>query len=106
MLEKRGHTVYIFTVKHPKAEEEDRVYRIFSFQFPNEPQHRIGMFTDKQIYDIVRPLNLDIIHTHTEFSLYLASRRVSKKFHIPSIHTIHSYYPDYVYYTPLPVRLG
>jgi 1,2-diacylglycerol 3-alpha-glucosyltransferase len=104
-LEQRGHNVYIFTVKHTKAEEEEKVFRIFSVQFPNEPQHRIGMFIDKQIYDIVRPLNLDIIHTQTEFSLYLASRRVSKKFHIPSIHTLHSYYPDYLNYAPLPLRL-
>jgi 1,2-diacylglycerol 3-alpha-glucosyltransferase len=104
-LEQKGHNVYIFTVKHPKAEEEKGVYRLLSVQFPKEPQHRIGMFIDKQVYDIVRPLNLDIIHTHTEFSLYLASRRVSKKFHIPSVHTLHSYYPDYLKYAPLPLRL-
>jgi len=104
-LEQKGHNVYIFTVKHPKAEEEKGVYRLLSVQFPKEPQHRIGMFIDKQVYDIVRPLSLDIIHTHTEFSLYLASRRVSKKFHIPSVHTLHSYYPDYLKYAPLPLRL-
>jgi 1,2-diacylglycerol 3-alpha-glucosyltransferase len=99
-LEQRGHKVYIFTVKHPKAKEEEGVFRLLSVQFPKEPQHRIGVFFDKQIYDIVKPLNLDIIHTQTEFSLYLASRRVSKKFHIPSIHTLHSYYPDYGNYSP------
>jgi len=104
-LEQKGHNVYIFTVKHPKAEEEKGVYRLLSVQFPKEPQHRIGMFIDKQVHNIVRPLNLDIIHAHTEFSLYLASRRVSKKFHIPSVHTLHSYYPDYLKYAPLPLRL-
>ena len=105
-LQALGHNVYIFTVKHPLArEEEEGVYRVLSFQFPTEPQHRIGMFLTKQIYDMVRPLNLDIIHTHSEFSLYLASRQVSKKFNIPSIHTLHSYYPDYVHYLPPPVNL-
>jgi 1,2-diacylglycerol 3-alpha-glucosyltransferase len=99
-LEQRGHKVYIFTVKHPKAKEEKNVFRFLSVQFPKEPQHRIGMFIYKQIYNIVQPLNLDIIHTHTEFSLYLASRMVSKKFNIPSIHTLHSYYPDYLNYAP------
>jgi len=99
-LEQKGHKAYVFTVKHPKAQEEDGVFRLLSVQFPNEPQHRIGMFVNKQIYDMVRPLKLDIIHTHSEFSLYLASRRVSKKFGIPSIHTLHSYYPDYIYYLP------
>jgi 1,2-diacylglycerol 3-alpha-glucosyltransferase len=99
-LESRGHNVYIFTVKYPKAKEEKNVYRLLSVQFPKEPQHRIGMFIYKQLYDTVRPLNLNIIHTQTEFSLYLASRMVSKKFNIPSIHTLHSYYPDYLNYTP------
>ncbi|MDR0598839.1 MAG: glycosyltransferase [Treponema sp.] len=99
-LAARGHRVYIFTVKHPKAEEEEGVFRLPSFQFPAEPQHRIGVFLDKQVIDKARPLNLDIIHTHSEFSLYLASRRVSKKLGIPSIHTLHTYYPDYLHYIP------
>ena len=103
-LEQRGHKAYIFTVKHPKAEDEKDVYRLLSVQFPKEPQHRIGVFIDKQIYDIVRPLNLDIIHTQTEFSLYLASRKVSKKYHIPSVHTLHSYYPDYINYAPFALK--
>jgi 1,2-diacylglycerol 3-alpha-glucosyltransferase len=100
-LEQRGHKVYIFTVKHPKAKEEKDVFRFLSVQFPKEPQHRIGMFIYNQLLNIARPLNLDIIHTQTEFSLYLASRMLSKKLNIPSIHTLHSYYPDYLNYTPL-----
>jgi len=100
-LEQKGHKVYIFTVKHPNAKEEKNVFRLLSVQFPKEPQHRIGMFIYKQLFNIVQPLNLDIIHTQTEFSLYLASRMLSKKLNIPSIHTLHSYYPDYLNYTPL-----
>ena len=104
-LEKRGHRVFIFTVQHPNAAAEEGVYRVASFQFPNEPQHRVGVFIEKQIIDAARPLNLDIIHTHSEFSLYLASRRVSRKLNIPSIHTLHTYYPDYIYYLPLLAEL-
>ncbi|MDR2364066.1 MAG: glycosyltransferase [Spirochaetaceae bacterium] len=100
-LEKRGHRAYVFTVQHPYAVDEPGVFRIKSIQFPNEPQHRIGLFIEKQLIDIARPLNLDIIHTHSEFSLFLASRRVSKKLNIPSIHTLHTYYQDYLYYVPL-----
>jgi len=104
-LEKRGHQVYVFTVKHPKAAaEEDGVFRLPSVQFPKEPQHRIGMFLNKLLFDMVRPLNLDIIHTHSEFSLYLASRMVCKKFKIPAVHTLHTFYPDYTNYLPPPVK--
>jgi 1,2-diacylglycerol 3-alpha-glucosyltransferase len=100
-LEKRGHRPYVFTVQHPKAVPEENVFRVKSFQFPAEPQHRIGFFIEKQVIDLARPLNLDIIHTHTEFSLHIASRGVSKKLNIPSIHTLHTYYQDYLYYTRL-----
>jgi 1,2-diacylglycerol 3-alpha-glucosyltransferase len=104
-LEKRGHRAYVFTVQHPYAVEEPGVFRVKSIQFPNEPQHRIGVFIEKQLIDAARPLNLDIIHTHSEFSLLLASRVVSKKLNIPSIHTLHTYYQDYLYYAPLPLAM-
>jgi 1,2-diacylglycerol 3-alpha-glucosyltransferase len=104
-LEKRGHRAYVFTVQHPYAVEEPGVFRVKSIQFPNEPQHRIGVFIEKQIIDIARPLNLDIIHTHSEFSLMLASRGVSRRLHIPSVHTLHTYYQDYLYYAPLLLEL-
>ena len=100
-LERQGHRAYVFTVQHPNAVPEDGVFRIKSFQFPNEPQHRIGVFIEKQMIDLARPLNLDIIHTHSEFSLYIASRRVSKILNVPSVHTLHTYYRDYLYYAPL-----
>jgi len=104
-LEQRGHNVYIFTVAHPNAVHEDRVFRFPSVMFINEPQHRIGLVANKQVFDIVRPLNLDIIHTQTEFSLYFASRQVSKKFNIPSIHTMHTFWVDYIDYLPLMLKL-
>ena len=100
-LEKRGHQVFVFTVQHPDAQPEDGVYRIPSIKFPNEPQHRIGFFFEPKVVKIARNLNLDIIHSHSEFSLHLAAKAVQKKLHIPSVHTIHTYYEDYLYYVPL-----
>jgi 1,2-diacylglycerol 3-alpha-glucosyltransferase len=99
-LEKRGHRAFVFTVRHPHAADEEGVFRIKSFQFPNEPQHRIGIFIEEQIIQAARSLNIDIIHSHTEFSLYLASRGVSRRLKIPSVHTLHTYYQDYLYYAP------
>jgi len=99
-LEKRGHNAYVFTVQHPNAIEEENIYRVSSIQFPNEPQHRIGFFNIEHMIKKIRSLNIDIIHTHTEFSLYLASRMVSRRLKIPSVHTLHTYYKDYLKYVP------
>ncbi|MCL2801234.1 MAG: glycosyltransferase family 4 protein [Treponema sp.] len=103
-LEKRGHTVYVFTVQHPNAVDEENVIRTSSFQFPNEPQHRVGVFIAEQMIKKMRSLNIDIIHAHTEFSLYLASRIVSRKLKIPSVHTLHTFYKDYLKYAPFPMN--
>ncbi len=100
-LEKRGHAVFVFTVDHPDAVSEANVYRIRSIQFPKEPQHRIGVFIEREVVKKAREFDLDIVHSHTEFSLYLAARAVSKKLGLPSVHTIHTYYEDYLYYVPL-----
>ncbi|GHU98695.1 glycosyl transferase [Spirochaetia bacterium] len=99
-LEKRGHRAYVFTVQHPAAVPEEGVFRFKSIQFPTEPQHRIGLFIEKQVIDIARPLNLDVIHSHTEFSLFMAATAVAKKLNIPQVHTLHTYYEDYLYYIP------
>lgn len=100
-LEEQGHQVFVFTIKHPDAKKEEGVYRLHSFQFPNEPQHRIGIFFEQKIIRVVKDLHLDIIHTHSEFSLYVAARAVSRKLGLPHVHTLHTFYQDYLYYVPL-----
>ena len=100
-LEKRGHDVFVFTVNHPDAVAEERVYRIRSIQFPNEPQHRIGFFLRWEIVKQAAAWKLDIVHSHTEFSLLIAAKLVARKLGIPIVHTMHTYYQDYLYYVPL-----
>ncbi|MDR1127267.1 MAG: glycosyltransferase [Treponema sp.] len=100
-LEKLGHRVYIFTIQYPNAKDEEGVFRVVSFQFPAEPQHRVGIFLEKELIFIAKSLKLDVIHTHTEFSLYLAARLICRKLGVPFVHTLHTYYPDYIYYIPI-----
>ncbi len=47
---------------------------------------------------MIKKLNLDLIHTHTEFSLGLFGKYMSKQLQIPNIHTYHTMYEDYVHY--------
>lgn len=98
-LEKQGHTVFVFTVTNPKIKENEKnVIRIKSIPFFKLKERRIGLpFVNIWIKRIKR-LNLDIIHTQTEFSLGHLGRKVSKKLEIPLIHTYHTIYEDYAHY--------
>ncbi len=100
-LERRGHQVFVFTVSHPEAVPEEGVYRIPSIQFPTEPQHRIGFFLRYEIVKKAAEFKLDIVHSHTEFSLLIAAKLVARRLGIPIVHTMHTYYQDYLYYVPL-----
>lgn len=100
-LRKQGHTVYIFTTTDPNADresEEGRVFRLPSIPFVFFPERRVAVAGMNKFIKLVGRLNLDIIHTHTEFSLGLLGKRIAKKYHIPSIHTYHTMYVDYLHY--------
>ena len=100
-LKERGHNVYIFTVEHPEAMPMDNVFRLPSIKFIWEPQHRLGFPVSPTITKKVKKLNLDIIHSHTEFSLLTYARYISKKLKIPTVHTTHTFYEEYLHYVPL-----
>ena len=100
-LEERGHHVYIFTPSDPRcgADYDDlRVYRVPSVPVHFVQDYRAGYvfspFLAKKIVD----LDLDIIHTQTEFCLGALGRFISTTQGIPLVHTYHTMYEDYVHY--------
>lgn len=56
------------------------------------------MFYHPRIAKEIRGLNLDVIHTHTEFSLGIFGRSMAKALDIPVVHTMHTIYEDYTHY--------
>jgi 1,2-diacylglycerol 3-alpha-glucosyltransferase len=98
-LEALGHTVYVFTTTTPGSPEyEYNVFRVPSLPFILITERRIGMFYLPKLAGIIKKLNLDIIHTHTEFSLGIFGRIMAKELKIPMIHTYHTIYEDYTHY--------
>lgn len=98
-LEALGHTVYVFTTTTPGAPEyEYNVFRVPSLPFILITERRIGMFYQPKLAGTIKKLNLDIIHTHTEFSLGIFGRIMAKELKIPMIHTYHTIYEDYTHY--------
>lgn len=91
-----GHEVYIFTTTDPKANhKEENIYRIPSLPFVSE--RRIGVCLI-HLKKLIMQLELNVIHTHTEFSLGWYGRRLAKELDIPLIHTMHTIYEEYTHY--------
>ena len=98
-LEKRGHNVYVFTTTTPGApDHEYNVFRVPSIPFILITERRVGLFYQPKLAHIIKKLNLDIIHTHTEFSLGIFGRIMARELKLPVVHTYHTIYEDYTHY--------
>ena len=98
-LAKLGHKVYVFTTSDPKAKEAlPRVYRLPSMPFTFLPSHRVALVYPPRLLVNLKKFNLDIIHTQSEFPIGIFGRIVASFYKIPSVHTYHTMYEDYVHY--------
>ena len=98
-LERYGHEVYIFTTTDPKASKEEvNIIRMPSVPFISFKERRIVVRGMWFAYLTAKELELDLIHTHTEFGAGLLGKWVGKRLEIPVIHTYHTMYEDYIHY--------
>ena len=101
VLEDRGHSVFIFTTTDPhlpKGAIEPNVFRVASVPFVSFTDRRIAFRGVFQATKIAKEVQLDIVHTQTEFSMGMIGKYVSKSLNIPAIHTYHTNYEDYLHY--------
>jgi 1,2-diacylglycerol 3-alpha-glucosyltransferase len=98
-LERKGHKAIIVTVDTPGCSEEDStVYRFPSIPFNSASGFRLGLVNQRAVNRIVREEKLDILHTHTEFSLGWAAKRAARTIGLPLVHTAHTMYEEYRHY--------
>lgn len=100
-LREKGHNVYIFTPSDPRCEgqgEEKDIFRLPSVPVWFVRDYRAGYIFPPHILKKVQKLELDIIHTQTEFPLGFLGRLASTNQGIPMVHTYHTMYEDYVHY--------
>lgn len=94
-LMKRGHRVYLFTTTDPQqAKDERQIIRIPSIPFVSSK--RVAINYNPLLSRRVGELNLDVIHTHTEFGLGIFGRSVAKLSKIPHVHTYHTVYEEWM----------
>lgn len=101
-LRKLGHNVYIFTPNDNGIDKTDisekYIYRFPSMPFVFSRNHRMTLVYPPKLLLTFRKLNLDIVHTQTEFSIGFLGRLVADFYDLPSVHTYHTMYEDYVHY--------
>ena len=100
-LEKQGHNVFIFTTTDPhlkKGTIEPNVFRFGSIPFVSFTDRRIAVRGFFEATKVAKEVQLDIVHTHTEFALGMIGKYVARQLNIPAIHTYHTLYEDYLHY--------
>jgi len=98
-LEKKGHLVVVVTVAVPNYEEKDpHILRIASIKLGLGTEQRIGLVQQKKINNFLKEHEIELIHTHTEFSLGFSGKAAAKKFKLPHVHTTHTMWEDYRHY--------
>ena len=100
-LEKKGHAVYVFACSNPALKylpDIPNTFRLPSAPFIFLPSRRFAVVYQKSVAHKIGSLNLDIIHTNTEFSLGFFGKFVAASLNKPVIHTYHTLYKDYVHY--------
>ncbi len=99
-LRKKGHVVYIVTINPDNLSynfEDDHIIRIPGIPTGIYDYRLSGIYPLKAVKKITG-LNLDIIHSHTEFGIGIFARIMAKQLDIPLVHTYHTMYEDYTYY--------
>ncbi len=97
-LEAMGHTVFVITTKSPGCEEDDHVVRLSGIELKKLYGYVMTSPINIKVYAKIKEMNLDIIHAHTEFSVGIFARIVSKLQSIPLVSTYHTTYEDYTHY--------
>lgn len=83
----------------PKAtEKKNDIIRFTSIPFFSFKDRRVAIRGMRSALKISKELGLDLVHTHTEFSLGLTGKHVAAQLDLPWVHTYHTMYEDYLHY--------
>ncbi len=105
-LQELGHDVRVLSLASRQLIQDNIYYnKAYSANFIY-PNAFFSLFLDKNIYKEILAWNPDILHTQSEFSTLNFAKQISKKLHIPIVHTYHTSYEDYTHYFLMPKEKG
>ncbi len=100
-----GHQVYLFVPAYAsrRASSSGNVFRFPALPVLYRKESRFALPRSREARRVFG--QLDVIHSHTPFSLGLLGIRVARKYGLPHVHTYHTLFTDYLHYLPRPLRL-
>jgi len=104
-MKKLGHNVYLFVPQYSinfKRHEED-IFEFPAVKYAFEKEQRIAIPVSNNLFKI-KNLELDVIHSHSPFTMGVFSNAVSGLLKIPIVGTHHTMYEHYLHYVPQIVR--
>lgn len=98
-LERLEHEVHVYA-PHYKGykDEQEGVFRFYSRRFLFNKGSRVALPYSRKATRSFK--NLDIVHSHTPFSMGVLALVVGLRYSIPHIHTYHTYLTEYRHYLP------
>jgi len=97
-LEERGHDVFVIGPGNPDAAPEPNVFRAPAISLPVLQERRLASPWSAKLWRKVRKLDLDIVHTHTEFGVGGFGFRARRQLGLPQVHTYHTVWEEYTHY--------
>ena len=104
-FERRGHRFVVLAPRYHRTQptpDEPDVVRFPAFKFVLDKQSRVTVPIRREARRILQ--ELDVVHSHTEFSLGLLGMRAARAHGLPHLHTYHTLYAQYRHYFPRLVR--
>lgn len=101
-LTKLGHEVFIITVSDKKKEytleNNGHILRLPSVNLANCYDYKMTSVYPIKAVNMIKKMNLDVIHSNVEFTIGIFARVVSEQLSIPLVHTYHTNWEDYTHY--------
>ncbi len=101
-LIKLGHEVFIITVSDNKKdyvlENNGHILRLPSVNLANCYDYKMTSVYPIKAVNMIKKMNLDVIHSNVEFTVGIFARVVSEQLSIPLVHTYHTNWEDYTHY--------
>ena len=101
-LTKLGHEVFIITVSDNKKdyvlENNGHILRLPSVNLANCYDYKMTSVYPIKAVNMIKKMNLDVIHSNVEFTVGIFARVVSEQLSIPLFHTYHTNWEDYTHY--------